>query len=533
MPSLGYRNRLIPGEDLNQGQIITPPNKEFPVPDYKAQMAFTQAMGKVSEVLLTVEQNRKWATLQTLKTTASDDAAADLQEIKLLTDSDQIEPIAAQKRTDREKGYREMATKAGMDYDSEVYPKIETVFRKRELNEKAFKAELIHKDTSNMMFGQEERYKRAMIQTDLTSEGEQDFRNYSEGRKSTIDAMVDQRIISRQVGDAMIAQTETIKQQRLEGYIKKIENADMPEKALEVLENGTMTRLGMNPVSVENAIRQSQTMVRVKRAEEVRIAEHNERKAEKAVKDAQEAKANELYILEGQGKLTIGVVENALRTRAIPDTEGRQLLRNLRGAEKGTDNPIIVGDIGEKLEAGLDVRDDLERALETGDIKDTTYITLRKSAGDARFKRGMSFIKTVVKPNPLDKTDYEMNHRAAEAEAEYSRRFGEGEEDEMEIARDIAFKFTSEKKSSFRSLPSPKYLEGDRSDLGMLNKSRIKTLESFKNGTMQPDEYRKEIRLIDELVRQLRAQQAAEKAYEESNMSDAERAKKLKAQGMR
>lgn len=266
-----------------------------------------------------------------------------------------------------------------------------------------------------------------------------------------------------------------------------------------------------------------------KEAEKVRVAEKQEIETAKAAKEAMETTYSDALISYSQGKLTETMVQHMLARREIDPDKASSLINRLReeakGGEKAENNPMLVGQLVARLEMGEDITADLDSAMKRGDIRPDTFISLKKQAAGDLFKRGSAFVSKALRPGEMDRFDQERNLRYARAMENYTRKVSEGQ-DPMEAARDVVFETVSEKTSAFMALPSPRYLDGDRNNLGNLNKAWRLTTDKWKAGALSDGEYQREIRLIERLQRLKRDMETADSDSEQAMEKRLNRAKR-------
>jgi hypothetical protein len=237
--------------------------------------------------------------------------------------------------------------------------------------------------------------------------------------------------------------------------------------------------------------------------------DREERAAEKAVKTAQENAYGDALVMHSQGRLTEPMIQNLISTRRIDPDKGKTLIDSVRGEarreDKGVNNPVVLGDLVTRLEMGADIGPDLDRAQARGEVKDETYIGLKKQLADKNFKRGSDYVSKALRPGEMDRNDQGKNLRYASAMEEYVSRVSAGEKP-MEAADDVVLTALGKRRNAFAALPQPMFLEGDRNDLGNLNKAWVRTVEQFNAGNLAPEVYQREIRVLDELRRRKRDQ---------------------------
>ena len=73
--------------------------------------------------------------------------------------------------------------------------------------------------------------------------------------------------------------------------------------------------------------------------------------------------------------------------------------------EESEDDPVVVGEITEALELGMDIEPILADALERGQIKTSSYISIKKAMGARDYKRGLYYINNSLKPTQFEKRE--------------------------------------------------------------------------------------------------------------------------------
>ncbi|MBU1008395.1 hypothetical protein KKA53_04950 [Candidatus Dependentiae bacterium] len=158
-------------------------------------------------------------------------------------------------------------------------------------------------------------------------------------------------------------------------------------------------------------------------------------------------------------------------------------------------NPHIVGELSEKVELGLDVRKDLKRALEKGEIKEETYITMTRQVTNKKYKRGLSFLSNAMKPTMMDKWNPDKNLRYAEAIEEWNFKINEGQ-DPVKAAIELVRQYTDDTRRTMAGLRKPMFLRGLKNDLAALNEAENATYRAWKSGRISDERYNKESELI-------------------------------------
>ncbi len=188
--------------------------------------------------------------------------------------------------------------------------------------------------------------------------------------------------------------------------------------------------------------------------------------------------------------------------------EGQQISRGvyqwaqnqLREDQKVTENNAeVVANIAAHIElrAFSDANQMLSEALVQGNIKGETYISMTQSLASKQFSDAMGYINKAMQPSELE-IDFFKKQKHAEAVADLAIRVAEGD-DPMLAAKEIVKLNRTSQTATAARFRRPKYLKGDKDNMIHLADTKFETTAAYRKGLIGPEEYIREMELIEQL----------------------------------
>ncbi len=279
---------------------------------------------------------------------------------------------------------------------------------------------------------------------------------------------------------------------------------------------------GLDPFKRMSHLKAAQTRVDQIEAQEIAERERQEREADELVEEAQEATYNDLQLALVEGRLTRPMLASAIRQRKI-DPDKVNVLRNAlddqaEGVE-AEENPYVKANLAEAVALGRDVRMDLDRARENGQIDGDTYVSLRRQAADQNYRSGAAYVDDALKLGMADKWSPDKNLRYAEAMDEYSALVQSGLAPEV-ASKQVVNNFMRDRRRSISGIPKPRLLQGDKQDLQALQNAMQQTVQKWQQGQMSPEVYQRETTRIEELMELARELEQSRAAIESNNADE-------------
>jgi hypothetical protein len=233
----------------------------------------------------------------------------------------------------------------------------------------------------------------------------------------------------------------------------------------------------------------------------VAVQEGRDQEAERARKKL--VAENDFRVLQlfHNNELTPVYLENLATKRLISEETYDDLSKRLRsgGVSGATENnPLVVGDLAEMIELGIDADERLREALRKGQITDSTFITMTRQAAEGKYKEGLSYLSSALKPSQMDKWSPDKHLKYAEAVDLFNSKVRKGM-DPLTAGKEVVNLYTSDTRRTIRGLRRPVFLEGQKDSVVDLDVAEKLTVEAFLSGNLPKDEYEDEIRLINEL----------------------------------
>jgi len=201
------------------------------------------------------------------------------------------------------------------------------------------------------------------------------------------------------------------------------------------------------------------------------------------------------------GDLTIPQLEDLATQRQISEEAYKAIRAKMEpDAEKTENSPLVIGELAEQVEMGLDVRAQLKAALQQGHIKTETYITMSRQVANREYKQGSAYISRALKPTAADKWSPDKNLRYAEA----MDRFNDLVTRDMppiQAAKEVVKAYTNDIRRTFKGLRKPAFMpeRGDKESYRDLEMAEALTVAAFEKKNISETEYQEEIDLINEL----------------------------------
>lgn len=272
-----------------------------------------------------------------------------------------------------------------------------------------------------------------------------------------------------------------------------------PEEALKGLESGEYK--GLDEADRTDLIIKADTQVSDNARERLRISDRDEKDLEEIREDLIDDNEFEAWQQYYGKTLTLNTLELMADNREINEKTYRTLREKLdpdKADEDIEDDPIVVGEIAEQIELGMDVRPQLKAAIEADQISGRTYIQMSKLVSQKEYKEGSSYISDAMKPSPADKWSPDKNLKYAEAFNRFNDLVSEGIQP-LVAAKEVVTSYTSDLRRTINGLRKPAYLEGRKDDSGNLEKAEQLTVAAYRKGQLTDEQYNDEIELIYQL----------------------------------
>lgn len=212
------------------------------------------------------------------------------------------------------------------------------------------------------------------------------------------------------------------------------------------------------------------------------------------------------------GNLTREDLDRRIENLTISSTAGNALKERMRNPAT-VDNPVVVADLADAVIYGRDAISELNKAVESGDIKTETYLSMRKGLSTKQYKDAASFISRAMKP-PEYVYAPDKNQAYADAMKSLSVRVANGEKP-SEVANSIIENNNMNVRRTLVGLSRPRFLEGDQNDRGALENAKFSTAMEYQNGNISEEDYRMEINLIQQRIEIVNDMQASVEASDE------------------
>lgn len=188
--------------------------------------------------------------------------------------------------------------------------------------------------------------------------------------------------------------------------------------------------------------------------------------------------------------------------------EGQQIDRSVykfikdqikKGETATEDNPEIVADIAARVELKdyKTAYDLMKDALGKGQIKGTSYINLTKSIAGDQVSDAIGYINRAMQPSEFEFDPYKRQ-KHADAIVDLSVRMATGE-NPLEAAKEIVRLNKSTVATSLSRYRYPRFMLGKKDDPAALREARDRTLEAYKSEQITPEEFKREMELIQNI----------------------------------
>jgi hypothetical protein len=293
--------------------------------------------------------------------------------------------------------------------------------------------------------------------------------------------------------------------------------------------------IDLNPAKVDEIIEKynispEKTIALQERA--VVLQTRREREAEKAQEAALKENAFGLWqnyeAVKNDPEKLISLnfmIEDYATLRKIEQDEYLALKKAIRTEEEAEeDNPYVVADLTDLVEMGMDIRETLTKAYNSGDLKRETYLGLRKAITTTNYKEGLAYIVDSMKPTQFEKWNPDIAQRFADAKRDYSMRVAEGE-DPYRVSKEIVDLNIGDRRRTLIGLRRPRFLEGEKAKPANIEAAEKATTEAYNNGKITADEFNREAELLRDL------KEVAIQLLEEPKGNAKELEKRLKKEG--
>lgn len=242
-------------------------------------------------------------------------------------------------------------------------------------------------------------------------------------------------------------------------------------------------------------------------AEHVRLAEKREKTEEKALKARQDINNANLVAGLSTGQTTRKVVQDTMDRREIDGDHAASLFKALNSDGAETSQRSAISELYQDLNSDMPSRAKKDKALKMfGDglisksDLDSYWADVDGSGNESeeikQYRRYVS--NAIVTAGPLAVLDQDTSYRKASAEREFNERVRAGE-NPKDVADDVVARFRLASPGP-TGLPSPRFLNGDRSDPSALEAARQATVKALQDGTLTRAQAAEEARLIKQLM---------------------------------
>ena len=168
------------------------------------------------------------------------------------------------------------------------------------------------------------------------------------------------------------------------------------------------------------------------------------------------------------------------------------------------ENPFVKADLEESMLRGeTDIKASLKIALHDGHIKGTTYTSLLKQYENKEYKAGSAYIARALKPSDADQYDQDKALKYADSMDLYRAKV-KGGVDYDTASKEVVAQALSDTQRSLRQILKPKYLKGDKTNIDALELAKYETATAFEKGLIGVEEYKREIGMIEDLLKVLK-----------------------------
>ena len=189
------------------------------------------------------------------------------------------------------------------------------------------------------------------------------------------------------------------------------------------------------------------------------------------------------------------------------------------------DNPETVSSLHDSIERGIDIKDDIRAAVDAGTLSERTAASVLKHSTDEKSKRAMQYIDRALKPSEADKWSPDKHLKYADATRLYYAKIAAGMDYEQ-AAAEVVSGYISNLRRTWRNLPAPPGMTDDQKrDPVALQTKQAELTQKLQTKQITPDEFRLQMKNIDNLMNL-----AAEDLAAESSNAEIEALRKKKVQ---
>jgi len=239
------------------------------------------------------------------------------------------------------------------------------------------------------------------------------------------------------------------------------------------------------------------------RKDTIATNDKKEKEAEKQKKkEVDESDYNTLLEFRAD-KIPFAEITNRADRRQISPELYDKIYKEYHGelAKPQKNNPLVLGSLTERMVIGQDIREDVKKHWLAGGITDETYTTLIGKVADKDFKLGQEILRIKMEPGPFERRILsDANMRYGEALERYIGLVGKGEKP-TEAAKGIVDSYKSDQMRSIQGLPRPQFLSGKKDDFNDLQEAERLTVEAYRKGKLDINEFNYQINVITELKR--------------------------------
>jgi len=198
--------------------------------------------------------------------------------------------------------------------------------------------------------------------------------------------------------------------------------------------------------------------------------------------------------------MTFEMLEEIASAREISEGAYINIRDRMEKPEKTPqeNNPIVLGEIQEEIERGRDARPLLKAALQRGDIKDGTYITMIGQVVKKEYEDAVSFVARALEPSEADRWSQDKHLKYAEAMDRFNTLIDSGMEP-GNASKTVVNSYTSDLRRSIHGLRRPMFLKGQKNNLADLITAEEASAQAYLKKEISETAYLDELQLIDQL----------------------------------
>lgn len=178
-------------------------------------------------------------------------------------------------------------------------------------------------------------------------------------------------------------------------------------------------------------------------------------------------------------------------------------------------NPEIVAEITRRIELKdyNSAKAMLSDALQKGQIKGETFITMTKALASDSMGDAIGYINRAMQPSELEFDPYKRQ-KHADAIVDLANRVANNA-DPIESAKDIVRLNKTTTATFLSRYRRPRFLKGDKENLIHMADAEFSTVNAYKSGVLSESEYKAEIELIEK-IKEANAETMRSKESEDS-----------------